>query len=303
MTTPPQDPAAYTPLPAPLRGRPILVASHERSGTHLTMDLLRKQFAQCRPRVRPGQSLHKLYLSLERFHADAFNPVTTQEARWIAARARRICLKTHDEPGTPRIAPQHQPFVRALLQHADTIYCVRDGRDVLTSFHTWAQFFDPATRVPFPDFIRQRVRGLSRPAQWARHVELWLDTPNALIFKFESIILNPREALNTLAQHLGMTPLYREPLLPQPIMNKWQSWRARALGRAESTNVHGRSRGLKPLKWHEAFSKEDHDFFIQEAGHIMARLGYNTAADRLEGRLISDIKSRVGAGAERPPGR
>ncbi len=42
-------------------GKPILIASHPRSGTHLTIDLLRKQFLECQSSKRLGEPLDKIY--------------------------------------------------------------------------------------------------------------------------------------------------------------------------------------------------------------------------------------------------
>ena len=48
-------------------GKPILIASHPRSGTHLTIDLLRKQFQECQSYKRLGEPFDRLYLALEAF--------------------------------------------------------------------------------------------------------------------------------------------------------------------------------------------------------------------------------------------
>ncbi|MEL7088470.1 MAG: hypothetical protein AAGL98_08540, partial [Planctomycetota bacterium] len=45
--------------------RPLVIMSHERSGTHLNIDLFRKQFEECGVWKWPGQALSRLYLSLE----------------------------------------------------------------------------------------------------------------------------------------------------------------------------------------------------------------------------------------------
>ena len=45
--------------------RPILIASHPRSGTHLTIDFLRRQFSPCSSWKHWGESLDNLYLPLE----------------------------------------------------------------------------------------------------------------------------------------------------------------------------------------------------------------------------------------------
>ena len=46
-------------------GRRVVLATHRRSGTHLTLDLLRRHFPACRARKWPFQGLDSLYLNLE----------------------------------------------------------------------------------------------------------------------------------------------------------------------------------------------------------------------------------------------
>jgi len=48
-------------------GSPILVISHPRSGTHLTIDFLRRQFEECQSYKYPFESQSHLYLPIEGF--------------------------------------------------------------------------------------------------------------------------------------------------------------------------------------------------------------------------------------------
>ena len=65
-------------------GRPIVVATHRRSGTHLTIDTLRRNFPECRPRMLPLESLHRSYLNLDRMNKNSEEPITDGEALRIA---------------------------------------------------------------------------------------------------------------------------------------------------------------------------------------------------------------------------
>lgn len=62
-------------------GKPIIVASHPRSGTHLTMDLLRKQFPACVTYKLPTQPLDRLYLALEALSASPKQSISEAKAR------------------------------------------------------------------------------------------------------------------------------------------------------------------------------------------------------------------------------
>lgn len=46
-------------------GKPIIVATYPRSGTHLTIDLLRKQFQECESWKFLGESKSNLYLDID----------------------------------------------------------------------------------------------------------------------------------------------------------------------------------------------------------------------------------------------
>ncbi|MEM7629017.1 MAG: sulfotransferase [Planctomycetota bacterium] len=252
---------------------PILVASHQRSGTHLTMDLIRRHCPPCKPRMRPLERLHDSYLSIDRFWSAAHNPVSQANALRILRKADRQLLKTHARPGFEEVAPEHAPFVRAIVRRAVPIACVRDGRKVMCSQYAWAKSFMGDARGTFDEFLRQpSPDGLTRPAAWARHVNQWADAEGVLVVKFEDTVAEPIATVRRIAQHAGLDVRPREPALPRPIMSRWQSALARALGRIESTNIH--SGGETPMKPAEAFTPDDNALFDREAGDAMARLGY-----------------------------
>lgn len=79
-------------------GKPILVASHPRSGTHLALDLLRKQFPVCASYKLPGQTLDRLYLALEALSAPANQSISESTALKILSKSSRPLTKTHSDP-------------------------------------------------------------------------------------------------------------------------------------------------------------------------------------------------------------
>lgn len=48
-----------------LPAKPIVIASHRRSGTHLLIDLFRRQFRECRSWKLPGERNDRLYVNLD----------------------------------------------------------------------------------------------------------------------------------------------------------------------------------------------------------------------------------------------
>src|SRR3954454_20906472 len=171
------------------RRRPIVVASHPRSGTHLLIDSLRLNFPECRAWKRLGENLHRLYLNL-----DELDRLTPAEAIAVASRCRRPVLKTHALadfsaasliPGPCPCDPALVAWLRA--NAASFLYVYRDPREVMKSLHAFVQA-SPGTAGPVAAngdgegggdgagraattlgaFIRQREHGQSRPALWAR---------------------------------------------------------------------------------------------------------------------------------------
>jgi len=262
--------------------QPILIASHPRSGTHLTIDFLRKQFSACASWKYPGEPLDYLYLALE-----GFTPKNSQgfekKARTILKRCAaagststlRPLFKTHAYPQLHYLAKQHPDLHDQVIQNATQIYVVRDGRSVLCSFHLFMQSFAPATRCPISEFLRQQVNGRSRVKAWADHVEAWMAQPNVHLLKFEDLIHNPQNTLESLGTLLDLTPRYVEPLLPRSPKNIWQGrWARLTQWQPESTAIIGYYQGQKTQKWKEAFTESDRAFFHQEAGDLLIKLGY-----------------------------
>ena len=135
-------------------GRPIVVASFPRSGTHLMIDLLRRQFDAGGWKL-PGEGNDATYLSLERLL-----PTDRRHMNQVKAirRLRRSCrpiLKTHAMAGLAAWQGDLAPWREWLRERADFVYCYRDGRDVMCSMHLWRKGFDSSARVSLSNFIRQ----------------------------------------------------------------------------------------------------------------------------------------------------
>lgn len=101
-------------------GKPILIASHPRSGTHLTIDLLRKQFLECKSWKQLGEPLDRLYFALESF-APLNNPLSEDIALNILSRAKRPIIKTHCDPQFSYLLEHKKYWVNWLQQEAGDI--------------------------------------------------------------------------------------------------------------------------------------------------------------------------------------
>ena len=255
-------------------GRPILVASHPRSGTHLTIDFLRRQFSPCSSWKHWGESLDNLYLPLEAI-ADQEKGISIPKSLDILSRAKRPIIKTHSDPQLSHLTIDYSEIQLWIKHQSDRIYLIRDGRDVLCSLHLFMQSFQPETRCPLSIFIRQKINQYNRVRIWANHIKAWLNEPNVIFLKFEDLIQDPELVIHLLSERLNLHPQYVYPLLPKSPRNIWESrWNRLIKKRPESTAIIGYYKGQKTLDWKKHFTTEDLDFFNKEAGDLLNQLGY-----------------------------
>lgn len=277
MATDPTEAAPHDP-DLPDVGRRIVLLTHRRSGTHLTIDLLRRQFAACDARKRLGEPLHAVYLNLDLL-LDERQPLGEARALALLRRARRPIVKTHALPGFPDFRAQHGAFVDALLADADLYAVHRDGRDVMCSLHLYFQAFDPRARCPLSEFLRQTDEGRSRPRRWAEHVLAWRRRPGVRSLAYDEVVAQPLVALERLARELRLEPRRVQPLLPPPLRSAWQArWLRLASRRPPVTTVLSDPSGRRrPERWQRAFAPDDRAFFHAEAGDALVELGYESS--------------------------
>ena len=149
--------------------RPIVIFSHPRSGTHLTLDFFRRQFEECRTWKRRGEKMNRLYLSLEAVGSTwRAGRMSREQASSLLRRVKRPLIKTHWAFGAGGVAPDQErgspptDFADWLRRVASWVYVIRDGRSVMCSYQLFRACFDPSARWPISQFIRQAPGGVSR---------------------------------------------------------------------------------------------------------------------------------------------
>lgn len=264
--------------------QPIVVASHPRSGTHMTIDLLRRQFAACDSWKWPVEPATRLYLNLESLFRLDESRISERQAISLLRRCQRPIIKTHELLDEIPVGDTTRPgklgrcWLDWLEKRATWIYVCRDGRDVLCSFYLFYQGFKHALPVDIHCFLRQARGGISRPRRWRNHVSHWTKRKGVNLLKFESLIQEPEVTTNRLASILGLDPRWRRPILPPRTPTVWAGRVDRIFRtRPASTAVIGRFGRKKPPRWRTAFTACDHEFFNEEAGEMLVRLGYELA--------------------------
>jgi hypothetical protein len=254
--------------------RPVVVASHPRSGTHLLIDFLRRQFPACASWKRPLERLDRLYLNLD-FLLWEPPPLSADRAVAILRRTPgRPIVKTHAfadyrTTGFGVTRPFPAAVADALRRNATTLYVYRDGRCAISSYRT---FLTPD--MSMGEFLRQPEpgTGLSRPAARAKHVRGWLEQPGVVPVRMEDLTRRPGDVLAALERALGMPAAWREPLLPPPLRSVWHSRRARLTARVPPSTAIVVP-GPRP-DWRREFSAADRAFFQAESAGMLQRLGY-----------------------------
>lgn len=254
----------------------IMVVSHERSGTHLSIDLLRKQFSECKARMSFLETRHHSYLTLEHLSPKPRPYISHIKALEILNKSKIPIVKAHCLPGFESLGSENADFVSQIAERSQIYYIVRDGRRVLCSYYLFSLktvYLD--TRWTISEFMRQEHNGVSHLKWWANHVRYWIDQENVKVIKYEDIIHNPEQVINSIADDCKLSPLFVEPLLPKKVAprNRWEDYWLRLTRQYESTAIDTKhSKNRQP--WQTLFSQEDRIFFHQEAGDILIRLGY-----------------------------
>jgi len=256
--------------------KPVVVASHRRSGTHLMLDLLRRQFEACQPPFRFGVNPHRyLYFVLDRLRPSHPHHANIEACLRVMRTTEMPTLKTHNTPDFPDIPDEYASLCHQALRDGVVLYCVRDVRAVLTSLLAFDAYAQKNSAMSLSDYIRQEVDGKPRPRLWTDHVKSWIDHhPAPNLIRFEDVVADPKAMVEKLAGLLGQDPLMVDPVLPPRMRHRRQRWLAMVTGVPPSTNVIGRKTSTELLDWRTAYSAEDFAFLEEHAGDMMRRLGY-----------------------------
>lgn len=214
-------------------GSPLIIATHMRSGTHLTIDFIRRQFSCFQAWKWPGEANDMLYLSLD--------VLSVLHANWGEDRARRILrrpsrplIKTHwTDPGLMRLREKQSHFTDFLEEKALFLHVIRHPLRVLESMWAWDVSQGSVTaQQPDSLWLNNKVD------YWVWHTQAWMARPNIVRIRFEDLIANPSAVLSRLEDLLGGQALWLTPLLPPKLRGIWHSRCNRLLAvRPASTEI------------------------------------------------------------------
>lgn len=234
------------------RRTPFYIISHERSGTHLTINTLFRN-AYVQPRLRyVGDWLGPYNRPEERFtHLEEFR------AEWPAESRSGGMIKTHADANLFR-----QKFPRAKV-----VYVLRDPRDTLVSFFHYLNSDELHRTNPglenqrcanFAEFLRRPpsdylLYGFSSDpsfdnvaGRWASHVAGWLAQPDVCVVTYEQMRADFRRCVLRICLAVGL----------------WPRLRQCAVGLHDAPSILPRTG--RSGDWRDFFSRDDEDLLRSE---------------------------------------
>lgn len=261
-----------------MKYRPILIASHPRSGTHLTIDFIRKTFPSTASWRFWGLPLNRLYLNIETLtykHRRADYAL----ARRILERPDRPLMKTHFLPDFRETWVEEESGGlstewRRIIDQAQVIYVSRDPQAVMRSYKALksqdAHEYEQMSLVEFCE-SHHWTGEMDRLDWWMRHVSDWLSRPNVTHVRFEQLLRSPKTVAEQMSRLFDEEPRFFENPLPKDQKSVWQQRWSRLTELApESTAIIPK---IKTKSQIETADTDTQNFFQERTGALQERYG------------------------------
>ena len=197
---------------------PIMVVSHERSGTHFMMNTI----AACFDYVSfPWLDIDRTQFNINFYHAESL----------------QLLILALAEPKPANILKSHHEFefyskiIAAFNGVIDIVYIYRNPADVMASYwrflHRWNWIEGPkvdtaldfALASPMGQLMRLQIRQYDTMLdRWANHVRHWVQPrPHVHLVRYEDLALRFEDTVRSLGTALGVAP--RQIVKPSPHEN------------------------------------------------------------------------------------
>ncbi len=270
------------------KNKHVIVASHRRSGTHLTIDAVINNFKVF------SQNSTPVIVTLD--HLSSHVPQQKIDLRELQKQiASSPCLlKTHAHGNISKffIGTSHfSAFIHELFQDSKIIVVHRDGRDVLTSLYFYMQGFDQKINdTTLSEFIRMKNNfdegtypgEMDRVSYWGFHVDSWLGEDNVLLLSFDDFQNKYVETLKKISQFIEH-PLdgkvkdvkrQKESKVIIHVRRYMQKLITQRFIRIKYSSVNFRKG--ESGDWVNYFSDDDLKYFNPRAGLVNQALGYQS---------------------------
>ena len=260
----------------------VIVTSHRRSGTHLTIDSIVNNFDT----FKDNPPISQVTLDHLALHVSQWNLTPKELDNRISDIS--CVLKTHAHGNILDFFAGEEErieYAERLFNESKIIYVHRDGRDVMVSQYHYQKQFDNVTREQsLSDYIRAKNNfdsstyegHFNRVEYWAFHVNSWISRGNYLLVSFGELQTEYYATLQKISEFID------EPLNKQSIDIRISS--RKQYGIIDKLKQRLFNKGIKRSSvsfrkgksgdWKEYFSNEDIEFFDTNSGKLNQKLGY-----------------------------
>ncbi|MCA9951635.1 MAG: sulfotransferase domain-containing protein [Anaerolineales bacterium] len=262
----------------------LIVASHRRSGTHLTIDAIINNLQI----FKHSPAISKVTLD----HLSAANQWDlTPEVLQRRIDGKPAVLKTHAHGNIQAFFlgdEKVKSLVRKIFAESKIIYVHRDGRDVLVSLYYYEKNYDQSLKQKtFSDYLKQPNSfdiqtypgEMDRVTYWVYHVSSWLQKSNIFVVSYDDL---QNEYVATLKK---IADFIEEPLNAEihdvrrqghnnGLFTKLKGRLLNKMGKVKYSSIYFR-KGVSG-DWKNHFSAADLQFFEERASELNHSLGYAT---------------------------
>lgn len=193
----------------------------------------------------------------------------TTSARWAFPDGGRI-VKTH-----------HRRLRRYRVPSRQSVYIVRDGRDVAVSYYHHQRREGTADGEFGPWLGRFLAGSVDRYGSWADHVRSWSAADGGpegcMVVRYERMLAKPVDVLGEVLEHLGIPaePAVLALVVEAHAADRLREREARSAYLA-ARHVGGGSfvRAAGTSSWRDTFTGRDEELFWRSAGGTLRELGY-----------------------------
>lgn len=179
--------------------KPIYIISHQRSGTHLTIDLIRNNF----------KSYNNYFISFNEIDLDYQKYLYSKS---MLLKSRNRIFKSHSYFNSHQFYKSNAKVVyKRYLSNSKLIYVFRNPKDVMASlFHYYIKnsyietLSNPNTFVNGKNtyHVHSEIENIDRIEYWTYHVNSWLNNiqnRDVFFLSFEKILQNYKKTIDKLS--------------------------------------------------------------------------------------------------------
>ncbi len=184
----------------------IIVVSHRRSGTHLTIDSISNNFKAYKKadyvNIDQTNSRHNKKISIKKFDEKILKNIRIIKSHYLPSFDAYYKNTTDID------------YVKQLFENSNIIYVYRNGLDVMVSLFEYMRAYDKnIDKLKFDEFLETKnnfdpqISNLDRIESWKYHVKAWKESEfaNKIVFvKFEDLINNYTKTIFNISEQLNI---------------------------------------------------------------------------------------------------